>query len=573
MKHLLKYFKGYRTQSVLAPLFKCLEAIFELLVPLAVTAIIDIGIGEESSKTVFLMCGVMLALAIVGLVCAVCAQYFAAKSAVRFATRLRSELFAHIQKFSYSDTDKLGTSTLITRMTGDVNSVQTGINMFLRLFMRSPFIVFGAMLMAFTINVRLALIFAVTIPLLAIVVFGIMLISIPIFKKSQSGLDSVLGKVRTNYNGTRVVRAFNKEADEISDFNQKNDALTKIQIFAGRISALMNPLTYVIINFAIIILIKTGAVSINSGDITQGELVALYNYMSQILVELIKLASLIITLNKAAASASRVSAILNTQPEQKRTPQASSSGDDSIVRFNDVSFGYSSSGDNAISNISFSAKAGETIGIIGGTGSGKSTLVNLLAGLYQPKSGEVFIDGKNTALYDKNTLCNMFGIVPQKAQLFKGNIRSNLFWGKENATDEEIWEALRLAQAEDFVREKDGLDTPVSQNGNNYSGGQKQRLTVARALVKKPSVLIFDDSTSALDYATEAKLRLAVSSLEYSPTLFIVSQRASSILHADKILVLDDGELVGIGTHKELLENCEVYCDIYRSQFPEGGTK
>ncbi len=571
MKQLLKYFKGYRIQSILAPLFKCLEAIFELLVPLAVTAIIDDGIGKESSKTVLLMCGVMLALAVIGLVCAVCAQYFAAKSAVRFATRLRSELFAHIQKFTYSDTDKLGTSTLITRMTGDINSVQTGINMFLRLFMRSPFIVFGAMIMAFTINVRLALIFAVTIPLLAIVVFGIMLISIPIFKKSQSGLDSVLGKVRTNYNGTRVVRAFNKEADEIADFDKNNDALTKIQVFAGRISALMNPLTYVIINFAIIILIKSGAISINSGNITQGELVALYNYMSQILVELIKLASLIITLNKAAASASRISSVLNTQPEQKKSPRIPSCGDGSVVRFDNVSFGYSTSGDNAVNGISFSAHAGETVGIIGGTGSGKSTLVNLLAGFYQAKDGEIFVCGKNAALCDKNMLCNMFGVVPQKAQLFKGTIRSNLAWGNENATDEEMWEALRLAQAEEFVLQKDGLDTAVSQNGNNFSGGQKQRLTVARALVKKPGVLIFDDSASALDYATEAKLRLAVSSLEYSPTLFIVSQRASSILHADKILVLDDGELVGIGTHTELLASCEVYRDIYRSQFPEGG--
>ncbi len=573
MKQLLKYFKGYRTQSVLAPLFKCLEAIFELLVPLAVTAIIDKGIGEESSETVFWMCGVMLALAVIGLVCAVCAQYFAAKSAVRFATKLRSELFAHIQDFSYSDTDKLGTSTLITRMTGDINSVQTGINMFLRLFMRSPFIVFGAMIMAFTINVRLALIFAVTIPLLAIVVFGIMLISIPIFKKSQSGLDSVLGKVRANYNGTRVVRAFNKESDEIEDFDRRNDALTKIQIFAGRISALMNPLTYVIINLAVIILIKSGALSINSGDITQGQLVALYNYMSQILVELIKLASLIITLNKAAASASRVSSVLNMQPEQKKQVKNSAINDSFMVCFDNVSFGYSESGDCAISNISFDVRRGETVGIIGGTGSGKSTLVNLLTGLYQPKDGEVFIDGKNSALYGKNDLCDMFGIVPQKAQLFKGTIRSNLAWGKENASDDEMWEALRLAQAQDFVLQKQGLDTSVSQNGNNFSGGQKQRLTIARALVKKPSILIFDDSASALDYATEAKLRLAVSSLEYKPTLFIVSQRASSILHADKILVLEDGELVGCGIHEELLNDCEVYRDIFRSQFPEGGSK
>ncbi len=571
LRSLLKFFKGYKLQSVLAPIFKMLEAIFELLVPLAVTRIIDVGIGENDTSAVFSMCGVMLALALIGLVCAVSAQYFSARAAVGVSTRLRSALFSHIQEFSYSDTDKLGTSTLITRMTGDINSVQTGINMFLRLFMRSPFIVFGAMIMAFTIDVRLALIFAVTIPLLAAVVFGIMLISIPIFKKSQSRLDSVLGKVRTNYNGTRVVRAFNKQADEAADFDKKNDALTKIQIFAGRISALMNPLTYVIINFAVIILIRSGAISVNSGGITQGELVALYNYMSQILVELIKLASLIITLNKAAASASRVSTVLNTQPEATREVTASKVNDGSAVRFENVCFGYSASGDNAIDNVSFSARAGQTVGIIGGTGSGKSTLVNLIPALYRPSSGDVFINGKNAALYSKQELCGMIGIVPQKARLFKGDIRKNLSWGNEDASDEEMWSALEAAQAKDFVADKQGLDTEVAQNGNNFSGGQKQRLTIARALVKKPSILILDDSASALDYATESKLRSAIAELDYSPTLFIVSQRASSILHADLILVLDDGEVVGMGKHSELLESCEVYRDIYRSQFPEGG--
>ncbi len=571
LRHLLKYFKGYRTQSVLAPLFKCLEAIFELLVPLAVTKIIDDGIGGGDGGTVFAMCGVMLALAVIGLVCAVCAQYFAAKSAVRFSTRLRSELFSHIQSFSYSDTDKLGTSTLITRMTGDINSVQTGINMFLRLFMRSPFIVFGAMIMAFTINARLALIFAVVIPLLAIVVFGIMLISIPIFKKAQSGLDLVLGKVRTNYNGTRVVRAFNKEQDEIHDFDEKNDVLTKIQIFAGRISALMNPLTYVIINLAIVILIKFGVISIDSGNLTQGELIALYNYMSQILVELIKLASLIITLNKAAASASRVSAVLNMQPEQKKSRETEGCDDGSVVCFDNVSFGYNLGGDHALSNISFKVFAGQTVGIIGGTGSGKSTLVNLIQGLYQADEGDVFVGGKNVSVLSKEQLCGMFGIVPQKAQLFKGTVRSNLLWGNENATDEEMWQALEYAQAADFIREKQGLDTEVAQNGNNFSGGQKQRLTVARAIIKRPAVLILDDSASALDYATESKLRRAINGLDYSPTQFIVSQRASSILHADMILVLEDGELAGVGTHASLLESCEIYKDIYRSQFPEGG--
>lgn len=571
MKPLLKFFKGYRVQSVLAPLFKCLEAVFELLVPLAVSRIIDVGINDGSKGTVLSMCGVMLALGVIGLICAVSAQYFSAKAAVGFSTRLRSELFAHIQKFSYSDTDKLGTSTLITRMTGDINSVQTGINMFLRLFMRSPFIVFGAMIMAFTINARLALIFAVAIPLLAIVVFGIMLITIPIYKRSQGQLDSVLGKVRSSSNGTRVVRAFNKEKDEIRDFDEKNNALTKIQIFAGRISALMNPLTYVIINFAVIMLLRSGAVSINSGDVTQGELVALYNYMSQILVELIKLANLIITLNKAAASASRVSAVLTSEPEERKQSNVKACDDGSAVRFDSVDFCYNSSGDCAVSGISFSVTKGQTVGIIGGTGSGKTTLINMIPALYAPTSGNVFINGKNISEYTKNELCDMVGIVPQKAQLFKGTVRSNLLWGNEGATDSEMWEALSLAQADGFLREKQGLETEVSQNGNNFSGGQKQRLTIARALIKKPELLILDDSSSALDYATEARLRSAISSLSYSPTTFIVTQRASSILHADKIIVLDDGEAVGIGPHSELIDSCEVYQDIYYSQFSRGG--
>ncbi len=571
MKPILKLFKGHRIESVLAPLFKCLEAIFELLVPLAVTQIIDEGIKKESASTVIAMCGVMLALGIIGLVCAISAQFFSARAAVGVSTKLRSAVFKKIQAFSYSETDAIGTSTLITRMTGDINSVQTGINMFLRLFMRSPFIVFGAMIMAFTINVPLALIFAVVIPVLAAVVFGIMLTSIPIFKKSQSRLDSVLSKVRANYNGTRVVRAFNKEQDEIKDFDEKNDALTRIQIFAGRISALMNPLTYAIINFAVILLIRNGAISVNAGDITQGELVALYNYMSQILVELIKLASLIITLNKAMASAHRVSAILTMEPEKKLSPNKTSVSDENAVCFENVSFGYSKSGDLAINNISFSAKHGEVIGIIGGTGSGKSTLVNLIPSFYTPTEGNVFINGKNAVLYSKEELCDVIAIVPQKAQLVKGTVRTNLTWGDDNATDEQMWEALSIAQAKDFVVEKNGLDTEVAQNGSNFSGGQKQRLTIARALMKNPRVLILDDSASALDYATEAKLRQAINSLKHSPTLFIVSQRASSILHADKIIVLDDGEVVGIGKHSELLDNCEVYKDIYLSQFPDGG--
>ena len=571
MKHLLKYFKGYRVQSVLAPLFKCLEAIFELLVPLAVTRIIDVGIGQNDTRTVFLMCGVMLLLGIIGLICAICAQYFSAKTATGVSTKIRSELFAHIQSFSYADTDKLGTSTLITRMTGDINSVQTGINMFLRLFMRSPFIVFGAMIMAFMIDVRLALIFAVTIPLLAIVVFGIMLISMPLFKKSQASLDSVLGNVRSNFNGTRVVRAFNREIEETADFDKKNNKLTKIQMFAGRISALMNPLTYVIINFAVIILIRAGALSVDSGDITQGELVALYNYMSQILVELIKLAALIITLTKAAASASRVSSILTMPPEKRNAADVKTCDDGTTVNFQNVAFGYSEYGDSAIEGISFSVKKGQRVGIIGGTGSGKSTLINLIPGLYSPKSGNVFINGKNACEYGKEELCDIVGIVPQNPRLFKGNVRTNLEWGNPNATDEDAWNALSLAQAKDFIKEKEGLDTEVAQNGNNFSGGQRQRLTIARALMKKPEILILDDSTSALDFMTESKLLSAISELEYNPTVFIVSQRAASLINADLILVLDDGMLVGAGKHEYLLSTCEVYQEIYYSQFPKGG--
>ena len=572
MKKLLFYLKGYKKESILAPLFKCLEALFELFVPLAVAQIIDVGMSENGGdkKTVFLMCGVLIALGVIGLVCAICAQFFAARAAVGVSEKLRSSLFSHIQSFSYSMTDKIGTSTLITRMSSDVNSVQTGINMFLRLFMRSPFIVFGAMIMAFTIDVKLALIFAVTIPALAIVVFAIMLVSIPILKRSQSRLDGVVGKVRGNYGGTRVVRAFNKEQNEIAEFEEKHDALTKIQIFAGRISALMNPLTYAIINFAVILLIHFGAIRVNSGNISQGELVALYNYMSQILVELIKLASLIITLTKAMASARRISDVFDTPSDTPRVSEKDNANEDSIVCFENVSFKYSETGDAAISDISFSIKKGQTVGIIGGTGSGKSTLINLIPAFYMPSCGSVFINGKNTALYNKNELTDIVGIVPQKALLFKGTIRSNLLWGNENATDNDLWEALKLAQADGFVNEKDGkLDEPVAQSGRNFSGGQRQRLTIARALVKKPQILILDDSASALDYATEASLRKALKSLNYTPTTFIVSQRTSSILHADKIIVLDDGMIEGIGTHEELLENCETYREIYRSQFPE----
>ena len=574
MKKLLKYLKGYYVQSILAPTFKMLEAIFELLVPLAVAAIIDKGINAEptpNKSMIFYMCGIMIALGVIGLLSAVCAQFFSARAAVGVATRVRSELFSHIQSFSHKVTDNIGTSTLITRMTGDINSMQTGVNMFLRLFMRSPFIVFGSMIMAFTISRRLSLIFLIVILVLLAVVFGIMLISIPIYKKSQAKLDKVVQKIRENYNGTRVVRAFGKEDNEIEEFDQRNEALTKIQLFAGRISALMNPLTYVIINVAIIILLKRGAISVNTPEgISQGELLALYNYMSQILVELIKLASLTITLNKAAASSKRVFDIIDTPSDIIRRVGEASSNDNSAVCFKNVSFKYHEGGDEAISEINFSAMRGETIGIIGGTGSGKSTLVDLIPAFYAPTCGDVFIYGKNASLYEKNELNSLFGIVSQKSVLFKGTIRSNLLWGKSDATNEELWNALSCAQAEDFVREK-GLDGKVEQNGNNFSGGQKQRLAIARALVRRPEILIFDDSASALDYATEARLRQAISALDYSPTVFIVSQRASSMLHADKIIVLDDGVVVGMGRHKELLESCEVYRDIYNSQFTEGG--
>ena len=572
MKKLLKFLKGYYVQSILAPTFKMLEALFELLVPLAVAAIIDKGINQNNRSVVVSMCGIMIALGVIGLVCAICAQFFAARAAVGVATRVRSALFAHIQKFSYKNTDKIGTSTLVTRMTGDINSMQTGVNMFLRLFMRSPFIVFGAMIMAFTISKRLSLIFLAVIAVLMVVVFGIMLVSIPIYKKSQARLDRVVGKVRENYNGVRVIRAFNKENDEIAEFDDRNDALTKIQIFAGRISALMNPLTYVIINIAIIMLIKAGAISVNSGNLTQGELLALYNYMSQILVELIKLASLIITLNKASASGKRVFAVLDTDPEDARIANVDATDNGSAVCFDNVSFKYNKDGDEALSGISFTVNKGETVGIIGGTGSGKSTLVNLIPTFYTPTSGNIFINEKNALLYGKKELNSMFAIVPQKAVLFKGTVRSNLLFGKDDATDEELNEALSAAQALDFVSKLDkGLDATVEQNGRNLSGGQKQRLTIARALVRKPQFLILDDSASALDYATESRLRTALSSLDYNPTTFIVSQRASSIMHADKIIVLDDGEIVGCGTHSQLLEVCDIYKEIYRSQFSEGG--
>lgn len=570
MKKLLVFLKGYGKESVLAPLFKMLEAIFELLVPVAVTVIIDRGINGKSTKVVWIACGFMLLLGVVGLICALCAQFFAAKAAVGFATKLRSALFAKIQSFSYSMTDKLGTSTLITRMTSDINSVQTGVNMFLRLFMRSPFVVFGAMICAMIINFRLGIIFAAVILVLAAIVYGIMLINISLHKKTQAKLDGVVYKVRENYGGTRVIRAFNKENDEIKDFDDRIGSLNKLQIFSGKISALMNPLTYAIINAAVILLIRNGAITVNSGIITQGELIALYNYISQILVELVKFAGLIITLNKAAASASRISDVLNEASDIPFNVEKESCKDGSAVRFDNVSFSYNADGEgeNSLKQISFSAMPGQTVGIIGGTGSGKSTLANLIPGFYHATEGNVFINGKNASLLSSEELKNSFAVVPQKATLFAGTVRSNLLWGNENADDAQMWEALSLACAKDFIENKQGgIDAEVLQGGKNFSGGQRQRLTIARALVRKPEILILDDAASALDYATESALRKNLASLDYSPTVFIVSQRASSIMHADLIIVLEDGEAVGIGKHEELLRECEIYREIYNSQF------
>ena len=570
------FLKDYKKESFLAPTFKMLEAIFELLVPIAVSMIIDNGINANDSGVVWRACGFMLLLGVVGLISAVCAQFFAARAAVGFSTGLRSALFEKIQSFSYSMTDKLGTSTLITRMTSDVNSVQTGVNMFLRLFMRSPFIVFGAMICAMLIDLKLGIIFAVAIVILAIIVFGIMLINIALHKKTQAKLDRVVSKVRGNYSGTRVIRAFNKQADEIVEFDERIDSLNKLQLFSGKISALMNPLTYAIINFAVIILIRNGALTVESGVISQGELVALYNYMSQILVELIKLASLIITLNKASASASRIAAVLDTPSDIEFSVKNENDGEDLAVHFDGVSFSYDRSGDgeDVLKGISFKVKAGETVGIIGGTGSGKSTLANLIPGFYHATEGEVFVFGKNASLLSSSELEEIFGVVPQKANLFAGTIRSNLKWGNPDATDEQLLKALELASAKDFVLAKEGgLDEPVLQGGKNFSGGQRQRLTVARALVRQPKILILDDSASALDYATESTLRRNIADLDYDPTVFIVSQRASSIMHADLIIVLDDGAPVGIGKHEELLETCEIYREIYETQFSTGGDR
>ena len=578
MKRLLKYLKDYTKESILAPLFKLLEAGFELFVPLVMAKIIDQGIANRDGGTILRMGLCLVLLASVGLASSVTAQFFAAKAAVGFATRLREALFGHIQSLSFTNMDKAGTSTMITRMTSDVNQVQSGVNMVLRLFLRSPIIVFGAMIMAFTIDVKSALIFVVAIPLLAVIVFGIMLITIPLYKKVQGGLDRVLGITRENLTGVRVIRAFHQEDKETDVFVQENEKLTDIQMFVGKISACMNPFTYIIVNAAIIALIYTGAIKVNLGMLTQGEVIAILNYMSQILVELVKLANLIILTTKAVACADRLAQVLEIPAgeearvsEQGVVKPASKEGEQTpFLVFDHVSLTYEGAGESTLKDIHFTVNKGETIGIIGGTGSGKSTLVNLIPAFYPVSEGTIFLEGKNLQEYDKAELRNRMGIVPQKAVLFAGTVRSNLLWGKEDATEEELWQALEIAQAKEIVENKEGkLDAVIAQNGRNLSGGQRQRLSIARALVRKPEILILDDSASALDYATDAKLRQSIQRIEGGVTTFIVSQRASSIRHADKIIVLDDGEMAGIGTHSELLANCGVYQEIYYSQYPD----
>lgn len=591
MKKLLIYLKDYKKETVLAPLFKMLEACFELFVPLVMAAIIDKGIANSDMPYVLKMGLVLVALGIIGLVCSITAQFFAAKAAVGFSTQLKHSLFKHIQSLSFTEMDMLGTSTMITRMTSDVNQVQNGVNMVLRLFLRSPFIVFGAMIMAFTIDVKAALIFVVTIPLLSIVVFGIMMITMPLYKKVQAGLDKVLGKTRENLTGVRVIRAFHKEEQEIEEFEESNQTLTHMQLFVGKIAALTNPVTFVIVNVATIALIYTGAVRVDNGFITQGEVVALVNYMSQILVELVKLANLIITITKALACANRIESIFEmrssmewaednrSQTERRKEAIGSNIGESNesgvmtqndaeyAVEFDHVSLIYKGAGDESLTDIDFRAKKGETIGIIGGTGAGKSSLVHLIPRFYDVTKGCVRIDGKNVKEYGMDELREKIGIVMQKAVLFQGSIRDNLRWGNGSATTDELNRALEISQAKEFVDSKPGgLDAQIAQGGKNLSGGQRQRLTIARAVVRQPEILILDDSASALDYATDAKLRRAIREMDGKTTVFIVSQRTSSIQHADQIIVLEDGHVVGIGTHETLLENCEVYQEIHYSQ-------
>ena len=580
MKTLLAYLKGYKKESILAPLFKMLEASFELFVPLVMAAIIDVGIANKDKPYIVKMCFVLIALGIIGLVCSITAQYFAAKAATGVGTGIRHGLFEHIQKFTFTEMDQLGTSTLITRMTSDINQIQSGVNLVLRLFLRSPFIVFGAMIMAFTVDVKAALVFVVTIPLLSLIVFGIMLVTMPMYKKVQADLDQVLLATRENLTGARVIRAFNKEEDETKRFENANQILTDAQKYVGRISGMMNPLTYIIVNGAIIALIYVGAVRVDVGDLTQGQVVALINYMSQILVELVKLANLIISVTKAAACLNRVESVLAVKPDMNEgeVRWESNSSEEGlelknkvpVVEFSHVSLTYKGTSDTSLSNINFCAEKGQTIGIIGGTGSGKSSLVNLIPRFYDATEGTVKINGRDIKEYQTENLREHIGVVLQKAVLFKGSIADNLRWGKEDATEQEMYEALDISQAREFVDTKQGgLEFQIEQGGRNLSGGQKQRMTIARALVRKPEILILDDSASALDFATDAALRKSIKEMKNQPTVFIVSQRAASIQYADQIIVLDDGEMAGIGTHEELLKDCPIYQEIYYSQFPK----
>lgn len=568
MKKLLIYLKNYKKECVLGPAFKLLEALFELFVPLVMASIIDKGINGGDGAHIWKMVGVMIALGIIGLVCSITAQYFCAVAAVGFSGRLRGNLFRHIQRLGFEAADKIGQATLITRLTSDISQLQNGVNLVLRLFLRSPFIVFGAAIMAFTVDVKASLIFCATIPLLAIIVFAIILGGAPIYKKVQANLDGVLKITRENLTGVRVIRAFRAENDEIKRFNDGNADLKKSQMFAGKISALMNPLTYIVVNLSIVYILYSGAVEINGGRLTQGEVVALVNYMSQILVELVKLANLIITVTKAIACGNRIADVMAIEEGMKI--EESRLVSDAEVEFKNVSLAYSSGGESSLMNISFKIEKGQSVGVIGVTGSGKSSLINLIPRFYDATEGEVFVEGKNVKSYDVNTLRSIVAVVPQKAQLFKGTIKSNVAFGKSDATDEEIIEAIRIAQAEDVVSAKGGLDAPVSQMGRNLSGGQKQRLTIARAILKGAKILILDDSASALDYKTDYNLRKAIGEIE-GVTTFIVSQRASSVMNCDVIITLEDGQIAGIGTHEELMKTCEVYEEIYYSQYERGG--
>ena len=568
MRKLLKYMKGYGKECVLGPLFKLLEASFELMIPLVVAKIVDTGIHNQDTGYIIKMCLVMISLGVIGLACSLTAQFFAAKAAVGFASRLRHSVMAHMLGLSYETIDAVGTSTMVTRMTSDINQVQSGVNLTLRLLLRSPFVVFGAMIMAFTIDAQAALIFVALIVLLCLVVFGIMLITMPMYKRVQESLDRVTSATRQNLAGVRVLRAFTMEETEVEDFEARTEGLKSRQQKAGRISNLMNPVTLVLVNLAVIYLIRMGAMKVSTGLLTQGLVIALYNYMTQILVELVKMASLIISMTKAAACADRVATILDLDSTQENGTQIPEKLYGK-VEFRNVTAQYSGAAEASLENISFLARPGQTIGIIGGTGSGKTTLINLIPRLYDAVQGQILIDDVEVGNYDMTALRKMVGIVPQKSVLFKGTIRQNLQWGKEDATDEELWAALEIAQAREVVKSKDEeLDGEVAQGGTNFSGGQRQRLAIARAMVRKPAILILDDSASALDYATDAALRMAIRNMEHAPTTFIVSQRAASVRYADQILVLDDGQLVGIGTHEDLLESCEVYQEIYYSQFP-----